>query len=83
MRPTVSRKNIIITIAAALGLAGTIAATFPGAGPAVGGVLVGGGQVLKQVGASLLDDCPGDICAGGAIHGTVGFVDGGQTCRCP
>lgn len=81
-----SRKNVIIAIAATLGLAGTIAATFPGAGPAVGVALHAAGEGLQQVGDSLLDECSRETCGCDAKgecgwHGPMS-LDGG-TCNCP
>jgi hypothetical protein len=78
-----SKKSIFGLIAGLLVTAGGISAFFPGAGPAVGVALSGVGRELQRVVGAMPDDCAPSVCAGGAIHGPVGFPDGGPTCSCP
>lgn len=80
-------KRAFLLIAATLGIAASIVVLVPNLGP-LGIALQGGGRVIEQVGNSMLDDCPRSVCACDAkgdcaIHGPVGFPDGGATCRCP
>lgn len=75
-------KKALLLVAATLGIAASIVVLVPNLGP-LGIALQGGGKVVEQIGNSILDDCAASVCAGGAIHGPVGFLDGGVSCRCP